>query len=231
MDVCDVPVARVTDLFLARGRDHARAWSLEEATWFLAVCATMLELKVGRLMPRPPADTEEDLLGTVSPDLVYARSLELAAFREISGIVASLLAEASLMVPRTVGPPPEYAHLYPDVMEKVTPERLARLAARVLAPPPTVDLSHVAPIRVTLADAMALVQARLAGSGRASFRELLGDNPERIHVVIRFLALLELHRQGKVELSQARLFGEIQVSWQGRAHRHGEVETPGEGVR
>src|SRR2546423_9493216 len=58
MDVCDVPVAGVTDLFLRRGRQEAGSWSLEEATWFLAVCATMLELKVGRLLPRPPVDTE-----------------------------------------------------------------------------------------------------------------------------------------------------------------------------
>jgi len=195
------------------------------------VCATMLALKVGRLMPRPPVDTEEDLLGAVSPDLLYARSLELAAFREVSAAVAALMADAALMVPRTAGPPAEFAHLYPDVMEAVTTERLARLAARALTPPPAVDLSHVAPIRVTLADAMALVQARLSSSaGRASFRDLLADNPERIHVVVRFLALLELHRQGKVELSQARLFGEIVVSWQGEPGGHGQVETPAEGV-
>src|ERR1051326_8912773 len=75
VDVCDVPVARVTDGFLRRSREGAAACSLEEATWFLAVCATLLEVKVGRLMPRPPVETEEELLGGVSPDLVYARSI------------------------------------------------------------------------------------------------------------------------------------------------------------
>ncbi len=230
MDVCDVPVARVTDRYLQQGRERAATWTLEEATWFLAVCATMLELKVGRLLPRPPVDTEEDLLGAVSPDLLYARSRELAAFRQVSDAIDALLAEAATMHPRSVGPPAEFAHLYPDVMKGVTGDRLAELAARALAPAPLVDLSHVAPIRVSLSDAIALVQARVSSAGMASFRELLADNPERIHVVVRFLALLELHRQGKVELSQARLFGEIEVRWQGEPDVPGEVHVPAEGV-
>src|SRR5690349_16575595 len=81
MDVCDVPVAAVTDRFLRLGTEEASGWPLDEATWFVAVCAVLLEIKVGRLLPRPVPSTEEDLLGGESPDLLYARSLELSAFR------------------------------------------------------------------------------------------------------------------------------------------------------
>jgi segregation and condensation protein A len=140
------------------------------------------------------------------------------------------MASAALMAPRSAGPPAEFAHLYPDVMESVTSERLAALAAKALAPPPFIDMSHVAPIRVSLAEAMEYVRAGLAVNGTASFRDLLADNPERIHVVVRFLALLEFHRQGKVELSQSRLFGEIEVRWQGELNPAVEVETPSEDV-
>src|SRR3990170_8463112 len=118
IDVCDVQVAAITDAFLAHSKGSG-SWSLEEATWFLAVCAILLELKVGRLMPRHEVPGEEDLLG-VSPDLVYARSLELAAFRRVALDVAHRLEDESLRFPREAGPPPEFAHLYPDVMEKVT---------------------------------------------------------------------------------------------------------------
>ena len=52
VDVCDVSVSRVTDRFLAHAGEAER-WSLEEATWFLTVASALLELKVGRLMPRP----------------------------------------------------------------------------------------------------------------------------------------------------------------------------------
>lgn len=213
IDVCDVSIATVTDRFLEHTRDAER-WSLEEATWFLAACAVLLELKVGRLMPRHEVLDEEDMLG-VSPDLVYARSLELAAYRRVAVDLARRLEEESLHLTREAGPPPEFAHLYPDVMERVTSEDLARMAASLLRPPPLLDLSHVTPIRYTMAEALEAVRTRLGALGHASFRDLVADCDERIQVVVRFLALLDLYRQGEVDLAQAETFGEIRVSWEG----------------
>lgn len=213
IDVCDVPIASVTDRFLEHASDAER-WSLEEATWFLAACALLLELKVGRLMPRHEVLDEEDMLG-VSPDLVYARSIELAAFRRVAIDLARRFEEESLHLTREAGPPPEFAHLYPDVMERVTSEDLARMAAWLLRPAPLVDLSHVTPIRYTMAEALEAVRSRLGTLGQASFRDLVADCDERIQVVVRFLALLDLYREGKVDLAQAETFGEIRVSWEG----------------
>jgi len=209
IDVCDVSIATVTDRFLEHARDADR-WSLEEATWFLAACAVLLELKVGRLMPRHDVLDEEDLLG-VSPDLVYARSLELAAFRRVADDLARRLEEESRHVPREAGPPAEFAHLYPDVMAAVAPDQLAALAAALLRPPPTLDLSHVTPIRYTLDEAREAVRSHLDRLGQASFRELVADCEERIQIVVRFLALLDLYREGTVDLAQAETFGEINV--------------------
>ena len=215
IDVCDVAIATVTDSFLEHAKDAER-WSLEEATWFLAACAVLLELKVGRLMPRHEVLDEEDLLG-VSPDLVYARSLELAAFRHVAEDLARRFEEEALHVPREAGPPSEFAHLYPDVMASVEPEHLAALAAVVLRPPPVLDLSHVTPIRYTIDEAREAVRAHLGRLGQASFRDLVADCDERIQIVVRFLALLDLYREGQVDLAQAETFGEIHVRWEGEA--------------
>lgn len=213
IDVCDVPIATVTDRFLAHASD-AEHWSLDEATWFLAVCAVLLELKVGRLMPRHDVLDEEDLLG-VSPDLLFARSLELTAFRRVAVTVARLLDEEALLFTREAGEPPEFAHLYPDVMERTSAEDLASLAAALLRPPPLLDLSHVTPIRYTMDEAREAVQTYLGRLGHASFRDLVADCAERIQVVVRFLAILDLYREGKVDLAQAATFGEIDVRWEG----------------
>jgi segregation and condensation protein A len=207
--VCDVPVARVTDRFLAHAADAER-WDLEEATWFVAVGAVLLELKVGRLMPRPEDPSEEDLVGG-SPDLAYARSLELAAFRRVAVDLARRLEEGARFIPREAGPPQEFAHLYPDVLAGVSADRLAEVAAVALRPPPLLDLSHVQPVRVTVAEAVETVRERLGELRTARFRDLVADCEERIHVVVRFLALLELYREGHVDLSQAGTFGEIEV--------------------
>jgi segregation and condensation protein A len=213
VDVCDVPVAKVTDLYLAHSQ-ATEGWSLEEATWFLVVCAIMLELKVGRLIPREEVLDEEDLLG-VSPDLLYARGLELAAFRRVAVDLARRMEAEAQHFEREVGPPRELLHLYPDVLDKVSPQDLARFAASVLRPPPSLDLHHVTPIRYSMEDAVAAVSSRLGQVGAASFRDLVADCEERIHVVVRFLALLELYREGKVDLEQAETFGEIEITWQG----------------
>ena len=216
VDVCDVSVAGITERYVRQGTEVAGFWSIEEATWFLAVCASLLELKVGRLLPRHQPEAEEDLLGGVSPDLLYARSLELAAYRRVADRLSEMIAEAALMAPRTAGPPREFLHLYPDVMDKVTVEGLREVAARAFAPQPLVDLSHVTPIRASLAEALRRVEERMASLSRARFRDLLDDSPARIEIVVRFLAILELYREGKVELSQAEVFGDIEVSWNRR---------------
>lgn len=212
IDVCDVSIASVTDRFLEYTKAADR-WTLDEATWFLAICAVLLEIKVGRLMPRHDAGPEDDLAG--SPDLAYARSIELAAFRRAAVDIANRLEENARYFPRDVGPAREFADLYPDVLEKVTAADLARIAVEALRPPAAIDLSHVTPIRITVAEAMVTVEEKLNGMPNASFRELVSDCRDRIDVVVRFLALLELFRDGKVELAQAETFGEIDVLWQG----------------
>ena len=215
VDVCDVPIATVTDAFLATANDPER-WNLEEATWFLAICAVLLEIKVARLTPRIVEPDEEDLLGG-SPDLAYARSLELHAFRAVAVEIARRVEEEAAYFTRDVGPGPEFSHLYPDPLVRVQPPQLAALAAQLLRPPPMLDLSHVTPIRYTVAEAMTAVEERIQAvpGALASFRELVADCEERIHVVVRFLALLELYREGKVDIQQASTFGEIEVGWKG----------------
>jgi segregation and condensation protein A len=213
VDVCDVPIATVTDGFL-RYAKQTDSWNLEEATWFLAICAVLLELKVARLTPKQTELDEEDLLGG-SPDLAYARSIELRAFRKVAVELARRLEDEAAFFARDIGPGPELAHLYPDPMVAVTPAQLAAIAAQLLRPPPTLDLSHVTPIRFTVSDAIEAVEAHLSriDDGQATFRELTADCEDRMHVVVRFLALLELYRDGKVELAQAATFGEIEVAW------------------
>src|SRR4029453_10592960 len=115
------------------------------------------------------------------------------------------------------GPPAEFAHLYPDVLEDVNADDLARIAAVVLRPPPLVDLSHVTPIRYTMAEAVEAVRDHMGRLGQASFRDLVADCDERIQIVVRFLALLELYREGMVDLAQAATFGEIHIRWEGEA--------------
>jgi segregation and condensation protein A len=82
---------------------------------------------------------------------------------------------------------------------------------------PRVDLYHVAQIKASVTDAVAELADELPRVGRITFRRLTASLVERIEVVVRFLALLELFKQNLVDLEQADAFGDIEVVWLGGA--------------
>jgi segregation and condensation protein A len=103
----------------------------------------------------------------------------------------------------------------PDLLEGTSVRRLQSAAIRALTPKPQpiVDLFHVNPIKITVADAVAELIDELPRVGRISFRRLTADLAERIEVIVRFLAVLELFKQGYVEVDQPERFGDIEVIW------------------
>ena len=107
--------------------------------------------------------------------------------------------------------------LAPDLLENTTPDDLRAAYLKATAPKPVVrvDLSHVTPIKVTVAEAVEELVDELPRVGRMTFRNLTADLVDRIDVVVRFLAVLELFKQGVVELDQASAFGDITVIWTG----------------
>jgi segregation and condensation protein A len=128
--------------------------------------------------------------------------------------LAQRLAEHAGYHPRTAGPGREFDHLCPDLLARVSLDDLAALAERAFTPKPAqqLDLSHITPIRVTVAEAVAHVLRVLSGRASVTFRELTSDCDSRIDVVVRFLAVLELVKRGEADVKQVENFGEIAVT-------------------
>jgi segregation and condensation protein A len=105
----------------------------------------------------------------------------------------------------------------PDILAGVTAGDLAQALVRALAPKPAprVDLDHVAPIRASVRDALEELVAELPNAGPTTFRRLAAHHRERLEVIVRFLAVLELYKRGLVDLDQAGTFGELQIAWVG----------------
>jgi segregation and condensation protein A len=190
------------------------------ATEFLLIAATLVELKTRRLLPgRADVDLDEELALWEERDLLLARLLECKTFKDVAVVLNRLAEDADRSFPRAVGPDERFVALVPDLLEGTSPQRLRNAAVRALTPRPVpkVDLFHVNPIRVTVADAVAELVDELPRVGRISFRRLTAELVDRIEVIVRFLALLELFKQGYVELDQAERFGDIDVLWTGGA--------------
>jgi segregation and condensation protein A len=220
LDVTEVALSKVTDDFIAHLRvlrDEDDAWDLGVASEFLVVAATLLDLKAARLLPAAEVEDEEDLALLEVRDLLFARLLQYRAFREVAGVLAERMAVEALRRPRSVGLEPRFAGLLPEVVLGLGPHELAALAARALAPraEPEVAVEHVHAPRVSVQEQAGILVARLRAAGRATFGELTRDGQGTLVVVARFLALLELFREGAVAFVQDTPLGALEVRWTG----------------
>jgi segregation and condensation protein A len=217
VDIHEVNLARIVDVYLIE-IERMQCLDLDLATEFLLIAATLVELKARRLLPGPaPVDLDDEFALWEERDLLLARLLECKTFKDVSRLFGALADEAGRSFPRTVGPDERFVGLAPDPLAGLTPLRMRDAAIRALTPKPSprIDLFHVAPIRVSVADAVAELVDELPRAGRITFARLTSALVERLDVIVRFLAVLELFKQGMVEVDQTDRFGDIRIEWIG----------------
>ena len=217
LDVTEVALSRVTDEFIAHIRAAGTEWDLGQATEFLVVAATLLDLKAARLLPSAEVEDEEDLALLEARDLLFARLLQYRAYKQAAAHLAGLLSAESRRYPRQVQLEERYAGLLPEVLLGLGPAEFAALAARALTPrvEPTVAIDHVHGGTVSVREQTALLRERLQRTGGGSFRNLTADCNGTLEVVARFLGLLELYREGLVGFEQVEALGDLHVRWTG----------------
>ena len=217
VDIYQVSLSAIVDAYVAT-IDQMPTVDLNVATEFLLIAAVLLELKARRLLPGvDDADDEEELALWEERDLLLARLFECKTFKDAAGALRRMMDAAGRSFPRTAGMEERYLELTPDLLAGVTPDRLRRayLSAMTPRPVPRVDLDHVAPIRASVADAVEELIDELPRSGPITFGRLTAALVERLEVIVRFLAVLELYKRGWVDLVQASTFGELTVTWLG----------------
>jgi segregation and condensation protein A len=215
VDLYEISLVELVDAYLKEIEQAGRI-DLEPATGFLLVAATLVEMKVRGLLPKPEAvEMDEELARWETRDLLLARLLEATTFREAVLALERLASRASRSHARQAGIEERFVDAAPDLLAGVTPERLRAALVKALTPKPEprVSLEHVTPIRASVADAIDELVDILSSRGRATFRVLTAGVDERIQIIVRFLALLELFKQGFVELEQLGRFGDLEVSW------------------
>jgi segregation and condensation protein A len=215
LDITEIALSSVTDEFIAYIRARSDDWDLDQASYFLVVAATLLDLKAARLLPAGEVDDEEDLALLEARDLLFARLLQYRAYKEVAAVLAGRMAAAGRRFPRRVPMEPRFAELLPEVLLGLGPAEFAAIAARVLAPkrPPVVSTAHLHMPVVSVREQTALLAERLERLGQASFRQLTADCAGTYEIVARFLAILELYRGGRVSFEQLAPFGDLYLRW------------------
>lgn len=217
MDISDVALSRVTDDFIAHLKAIGPGWELDATTSFLVVASTLLDLKVVRLLPTAEIEDEGDLALLEARDILFARLLQYRAFKRAAAHLAARMEHEATRVPRSVGLDERFARLLPDVLITLGRDEFARLAAKAMAvkPTPVLGLDHLHVTRVSVKEQAALLVDRLRRIRSATFRALAVDAHDTMTKVARFLALLELYREGAVAFDQVTALGELTVRWTG----------------
>ena len=231
LDITEIALSSVTDEFIAYIRAKADGWDLDQASYFLVVAATLLDLKAARLLPAGEVDDEEDLALLEARDLLFARLLQYRAYKEVAAELASRMAAAGRRFPRRVPMEPRFVELLPEVLLGLGPVEFAAIAARALTPKlaTVVSTEHLHMPITSVREQVGLLSGRLARLRRATFRQLTSDCGGTYEVIARFLAVLELYRRGRIALDQAAPLGDLYVSWTAPEEDDGEANDQDEG--
>ena len=220
MDITEVALGAVTDEFISyikQLENSENGWDLDKTTEFLVVAATLLDLKAAKLLPSGEIDDEADLALLEARDLLFARLLQYRAFKQIAAIFTERIEREERTFVRTVALEPHFAQLLPEVLIGVGAQRFAAIANRVLTPKtaPVFTIDHIHRPLVSVAEQAEKVIEILRRDQRVSFRALVADAASTLVIVARFLALLELYREGVIRFEQVVSLGELQITWVG----------------
>ena len=215
VDLWEISLERIVDAFCAEV-ERTQQVDLESATEFLLIAATLVELKSRRLLPgREDMEIDEELSRFEERDLLLARLLDCKTFQDAAKVLHSRLTDAGRSVARTAGPEEPFRSMAPDPLERVSLDAFLKAARSglLVTPPPEVrtDADHIAPIRASVRDAVETILALLPASGSIRFRDLTIGSGERLEIIVRFLAVLELFKQGVIELDQSASFADLMV--------------------
>ena len=216
LDVTRVALSQVTDEFIAHVRAASDALGLERTSAFLVVAATLLDLKAARLLPGGEVTDPEDLAALEARDLLFARLLQYRAFKQLAAWLEERISAAGRQHWRPGGLEERFRGVLVQVELPIGPDDLARLAVRAMTPKPAplVQLTHLHGSRVSVVEQTGIVAELLAQKGQLTFRSLV-TGCDRLTTVVRFLAVLELFRAGRVSFEQAGPLTELGIRWSG----------------
>ena len=227
LEVTALALHIVTDDFLQYIKNQGSEWDLDEATEFLVIAPTLLDLKTARLLPSGEVEDEEDIARLEARDLLFARLMQYKAFKDVSIWLNDQLSIESKRFARSVSLEPQFANLLPEVLLGLGPNELARLAAKAMEVKtiPSISLSHLHAPAVSVREQAGIIVERLRRVGATTFRSLISGVEVPV-VVARFLAVLELFRESQITLEQESPLADLYIRWVGT--EQGEIELTDE---
>lgn len=215
LDITEVALSAVTDEFISYLRALGPDEDLDEASEFLVVAATLLDMKVAGLLPQGELVDAESVALLEARDLLFARLLQYRAFKEVSRWFGARMQAEERRHVRAVRLDEKYRSAAPELVWTLSPEDFAAIALLAFAPKeiPQVGLDHLHAPLVSIREQAAVVVTLLRSAGTLTFRELIAGASGTGVVVARFLSVLELYRHAALSFEQLEPLGELHLRW------------------
>ncbi|PZF56110.1 segregation/condensation protein A [Curtobacterium sp. MCSS17_008] len=217
LDITEVSLGAVTGEFIQYVRQAESADELDEASEFLVVAATLLDLKIAGLLPQGELVDAEDVALLEARDLLFARLLQYRAFKQAAEWFGERWQQESRRHVRRVRLEERFRARTPELVWTLSVQDFAAIAMLAFAPReiPTVGLDHLHAPLVSIREQAAIVVSilRTRADEDVSFRELVAGVTETGIVVARFLAILELYRNASISFEQLEPLGELTLRW------------------
>ncbi len=215
MDITEISLSKVTDEFISYLKQLDDAEELEQASEFLVIAATLLDLKIAGLLPRGEVVDAEDVALLEARDLLFARLLQYRAFKEVATWFNTALNLESSRVARDVRIEERFKNQQPELVWSLSKEDFARLAEETMRPReiPMVGMTHLHASRVSIREQAGAVVELLRKKGSLTFFEVIREVKDRAVVVARFLAVLELYRMNALVFEQDTPLGDLLLTW------------------
>lgn len=215
LDITEIALSKVTDEFIAYLRNLGVDEELDQASEFLVVAVTLLDMKVAGLLPQGELVDAESVALLEARDLLFARLLQYRAFKEVSAWFERSLRREDRRHTRAVRLDEKYRRAVPELVWTLSADDFAALALLAFAPKeiPHVGLDHLHAPLISIREQAAIVVTLLRDAGTLNFRELVAGVAQSGVVVARFLAVLELYRHAALSFEQLEPLGELTLRW------------------
>lgn len=215
LDITEISLSKVTDEFISYLKGLDAEEELEQASEFLVVAATLLDMKVAGLLPQGELVDAESVALLEARDLLFARLLQYRAFKEVSAWFERSLRREDRRHVRAVRLDEKYRNAVPELVWTLSKDDFAAIALMAFTPKeiPHVGLDHLHAPLVSIREQAAVVVTLLRAAGTLSFRELVAGMTQTGVVVARFLAVLELYRHAALSFEQLEPLGELTLRW------------------
>jgi segregation and condensation protein A len=217
VDLADIVISYIDHL------ERRGQLELDAATEFLVLIAALLELKSRLLLPGEEEELIELDPGEAAEELL-ARLLDAHRYRGAAHHVTERLGAQSGYRFRSA-PLPSFLRRasLEDAHAVYEPSRLTSAIGELLRLPEPVDVRHMPPPRVSVAERLGHLRALLR-RGSFTFAQAI-ERADRVTVAVTLFAVLELYKQGELTWTQERPFEEIRI--EARASRPAELAAAG----